>query len=77
VTGRITHTDEFRVRSASGKARIIVCSEDHIERAGRGPSEKWYVPSGIKTYKFKNGEPVAKIGDAFLDRTGEIYQRIR
>ena len=77
MVGRITHTDEFRVRSASGKTRIVVCSEDHFERGGRGASEKCYVPSGIKTYQFKNGESVAKIGDAFLDRTGEIYQRFR
>ena len=75
MAGRITHTDEFRVRSASGKTRIIVCSEDHLERGGHGASEKYYVPSGVRTYKFKNGDSVAKIGDTFLDRLGEIYQR--
>jgi hypothetical protein len=76
MTARYTHTDEFQVRSVSGKTRIIVCAEDHIERGGHGATQKYYVPSGIKTYKFKGGEPVAKIGDAFLDRSGEIYQRI-
>ena len=76
MAGRITHTDEFLVRSASGKTRIVVCSEDHVERGGHGASEKCYVPSGIKIYKFKNGESVARIGDAFLDPAGEIYKRI-
>ena len=37
---------------------------------------KYYVPSGLKTYTFENGEPAAKIGDAFLDRSGEIYRRM-
>lgn len=76
MTAKVTHTDEFRVRSASGKSRIIVCSEEHFERGGRGERQKYYVPSGLKTYKFKGGGPLAKIGDAFLDRPGEIYQRV-
>jgi hypothetical protein len=74
---RITHTDEFRVRSASGRTRIIVCSEDHLERGGPSQHQKYFVPSGLKSYKFKSGEPAAQIGDAFLDRSGEIYQRLR
>jgi len=32
------------------------------------------VPSGHKTYAFEDGGPAAKIGDTFLDRTGEIYR---
>ena len=62
---RITHTDEFPARSARGKIRTIVCSEDHIERGGVGATTKHYVPSGLKTYTFENGEPAAQIGDAF------------
>ncbi len=62
---RITHTDEFPARSARGKIRTIVCSEDYIERGGVGATTKYYVPSGLKTYTFENGEPAAQIGDAF------------
>jgi hypothetical protein len=46
------------------------------ERGGVGAMAKYYVPSGLKTYTFKNGDPAAKIGDAFLDRSGEIYRRM-
>jgi hypothetical protein len=55
---------------------MIVCAEDHIERGGGGATGKYYVPSGLKSYTFEGGEPAAKIGDAFLDRSGEIYRRI-
>ena len=76
VPSRITHTDKFPARSNRGKIRTVVCSEDHIERGGVGATGKYYVPSGLKTYTFENGEPAAKIGDAFLDRSGEIYRRM-
>ena len=76
MTKRITHTDEFTVHSDSGKERVIVCSEDCTERGGPAESQKYYVPTDPKTYKFKGGEPAAKIGDAFLDSSGEIYRRI-
>ena len=76
VPSRITHPDKFPAQSNRGKVRTIVCSEDHIERGGVGAMAKYYVPSGLKTYTFENGEPAAKIGDAFLDRSGEIYSRM-
>ena len=68
-------TDKFPVQSDSGNVRIIVCSQDHVERGGQGATQKYYVPTGLKTYYFEDGEPVAKIGDTFLDRSGEIYCR--
>jgi hypothetical protein len=76
MTARIIHTYEFWARSASGKTRVIICSEDRIERGGPGETQKYSVPTGLKSYKFKGGEPAAKIGDAFLDSSGEIYRRI-
>jgi hypothetical protein len=76
MTVKITHKDEFRVRSDSGKTRIIVCAEDHVERGGQGASQKYYAPSGIKSYKFKSGEAAIKVGDSFLDCSGKAYQRI-
>jgi hypothetical protein len=66
----------FPARSDSGTIRFIVCSEDHIERGAVGASHGTYVPTGLKSYTFEGGEPAAQIGDAFLDRSGEIYRRI-
>ena len=76
MTKRITRTYEFSVESDSGKKRVIVCSEDCAEKDGPEESQKYYVPTGPKTYKFKSGERAARIGDIFLDSSGEIYQRI-
>jgi hypothetical protein len=55
---------------------MIVCSEDRIERGGVGATQKYYVPTGPKSYEFDDGEPAAQIGDVFLDRSGEIYRGI-
>jgi hypothetical protein len=66
----------FPAQSDSGTIRFIVCSEEHIERSGVGATQKYYVPTGLKSYIFEGGEPAAQIGDAFLDRSGEIYRRI-
>jgi hypothetical protein len=76
MTARFTHKYEIWARSDSGKTRVIVCSEELIERGGRGETQKYYVPTGLKSYEFKGDGPAAKIGDAFLDRSGEIYRRI-
>ena len=76
VASRITRTHMFPARSDRGRMRFIVCSEDHIERGGVGATQKYYVPTGLKSYNFEGGEPAAQIGDAFLDRSGEIYRRI-
>ena len=76
MTKRITRTYEFSVESDGGKERVIVCSEDCAEKDGPEESQKYYVPTGPKTYKFKGGERAARIGDIFLDSSGEIYQRI-
>ena len=73
VESRIT--DKFPVRSDSRKVRMIVCSQDHVERGGQGGTQKYYVPIGLKSYYFEDGEPAAKIGDTFLDCAGEIYRR--
>ena len=75
MVSRITHSDKFAARSDSGKVRIIVCSEELIARGGYGGTE-YYVPTGLKQYHFEDGEPAAKIGDSFLDCSGEIYHRI-
>ena len=77
MTKRITRTYEFSVVSDRGKERVIVCSEDYAEKVGPQESQNYYVPTGPKTYKFKGGEPAAKIGDVFLDCSGEIYRRTR
>jgi hypothetical protein len=69
-TSRIARTHTFPVQSDSGEIRNIVCSEEHVS-AGR-----YYSPTGSKSYEFENGEPVATIGDAFLDRAGNIYRRM-
>jgi hypothetical protein len=45
-----------------------------IEKSDPHFQHKYYVPSGHKTYAFEDGGPAAKIGDTFLDRTGEIYR---
>jgi hypothetical protein len=76
MTRRITHTYEFSVESDSGKERVIVCSEDCAERGSLTESQNYYVPTGPKTYKFKGGERAAKIGELFLDSSGEIYRSI-
>jgi hypothetical protein len=67
---------EFWVRSDSGKNRIVICSEDRIQRGGPESTQKYYVPTGVKSYRFRDGERAAQIGDVFLDSTGEIYRRI-
>ena len=67
-------TRKFEVLSDRGRVRFIVCSEEQIERFDPHAQSKYYVPSGHKTYAFEDGGPAAKIGDAFLDRTGEIYR---
>jgi hypothetical protein len=54
---------------------MVVCAQDHVERGGQGTAQKYSVPTGLKNYYFEDGDPVAKIGDAFLDRSGEIYRR--
>jgi hypothetical protein len=55
---------------------MIVCAEEHSERGGYGGTLKYYVPTGVKSYHFDDGEPAAQIGDAFMDCSGEIYRRI-
>ena len=67
-------TRKFEVRSDRGRVRFIVCSEEQIEESDPHLQCKYYVPSGHKTYAFEDGGPAAKIGDTFLDRTGEIYR---
>jgi hypothetical protein len=69
LASRITKKHQFPAQSDSGRVRIIICSEEHVSATGQ-----YYIPSGVKTYEFENGEPAAKLGDAFLDRTGEIYR---
>jgi hypothetical protein len=76
MTARFTHRYEFQARSASGKTRVIVCSQDLVERGAAGTVQKYYVPTGLRSYEFKGDGPAAQIGDAFLDRSGEIYRRI-
>ena len=76
MAARITHRYEIWARSDSGRTRVIVCSQDLIERGGPGADQKYYVPTGLKSYEFKGGGPAAQIGDAFLDRSGEIYRRV-
>lgn len=76
MTARITRTSEISARSASGSIRVVVCSEELIEKGGPGETQKYYVPIGLKSYEFKGGGPAARIGDAFLDRSGEIYRRV-
>ena len=66
-------TRKVEVRSDRGRVRFIVCSEEQIERFDPQAQYKYYVPSGRKTYAFEDGGPAAKIGDTFLDRSGEIY----
>ena len=70
-------TRRFQVRSDRGHVRFIVCSEEHIERFDPHAGYKYYVPSGHKIYAFEDGGPAAKIGDTFLDRTGEIYRALQ
>ena len=72
---KITH--KFAVRSDRGNVRFIVCSEEQIERLDPHSEQRYYVPTGHKTYAFEDGGPAARIGDAFLDRTGEIYRAFR
>ena len=67
-------TRKFEVRSDRGHVRFIVCFEEQTERFDPHAQYKYYVPSGHKTYAFEDGGPAAKIGDTFLDRTGEIYR---
>lgn len=67
-------TRKFEVRSDRGRVRFIVCSEEQAERLDPHSQHKYSVPTGQKTYAFEDGGPAAKIGDAFLDRTGEIYR---
>ena len=55
--------------------RVIVCIEELTEGVSSS-GYKYQSRSGFNTYQFEGGEPVAKIGDAFLDRTGQIYRRI-
>jgi hypothetical protein len=66
----------FPAQSDSGTIRFLVCSEDYIERDGICANQAYYVPTGLKSYTFEGGEPAAQIGDAFLDRSGEIYRRM-
>ena len=68
-------TDKFPVQSDSGHIRMVICAQDHAERSSPGTAQKYYVPTGLTNYYFEDGDPVAKIGDAFLDRSGEIYRR--
>ena len=67
-------TRKFEVRSDRGRVRFIVCSEEQVERLDPHSQYKYSVPTGQKTYAFEDGGPAAKIGDTFLDRTGEIYR---
>lgn len=76
MTARIIHKYEIQARTEAGKTRVIVCSEELIEKSGPGETQRHYVPTGLKSYQFKDDGPAARIGDAFLDRSGEIYRRI-
>jgi hypothetical protein len=67
---------EFWVRSGTGKNRIVVCSEDRVEQGDPALTQKYHASTGIKSYRFKDGERAAQIGDVFLDSAGEIYRRI-
>lgn len=67
-------TRKIEVHSDRGHVRFIVCSEEQTERFDPHAQNKYYVTSGHKTYAFEDGGPAAKIGDTFLDRTGEIYR---
>lgn len=73
VTSRIS--DKFQVRSNGGAVRVIVCMEEQIEGVSSS-GFKYQSRSDFKNYQFEGGEPATKIGDAFLDRTGQIYRRI-
>ena len=68
---RIEYTHEFAVQSENGRIRVIVCSEDCARSAH--PLEGQTTPI---EYKFKGGDAVAKIGDLFLDCSGELYWRL-
>ena len=63
------------MQSDSGYIRKIVCAQNQTEMGGQNGTPKYYVPVGRKNYCFEDGEPAAMIGDAFLDRSGEIYRR--
>ena len=76
MTKRIPYTYEFSVRSDSGGERVIVCSEDCAGTGDPVESQTHYVPTAPTTYSFKGGDPAAKIGDLFLDCSGEIYRRM-
>jgi len=54
---------------------MVISAQDHVERSSQGTAQKYYVPTGLTNYYFEDGDPVAKIGDAFLDRSSEIYRR--
>jgi hypothetical protein len=73
---RIAYTHEFPVWSDSGGKRVIVCLEDSAKTGDSVESPTHYVPTVPATYQFEGGEPAAKIGDLFLDCSGEIYRRI-
>ena len=66
---RIPYTYEFSVRSdTGGEERVIVCSEDRTETDD--------LASQTHSYTFKGGDAAKKIGDLFLDCSGELYRRI-
>jgi len=75
MTPRIPYIYEFSVRSDSGGERVIVCSEDCAGTDGV-ESQTHDVSTALTTYRFKGGDPAAKIGDLFLDCSGEIYRRM-
>ena len=73
MTKRIPFTHEFLVQSDSGGVRVIVCAEDCAEMDGV-ESQTHDVPTAL--YRFQGGDLAAKIGDLFLDCSGEIYRRM-
>jgi hypothetical protein len=68
MTKRIPFTHEILVQADSGGVRVIVCSEDST-----GPDDP---ASQTHSYTFKGGDAAAKIGDLFLDCSGELYRRV-
>jgi hypothetical protein len=75
MTKRIPFTYEFSVRSDSGGVRVIVCSDD-CGGTGGTESQADDMSTDLTTYTFKGGDAAAKIGDLFLDCSGEIYRRM-
>jgi hypothetical protein len=66
----ITVKHPLPVQAETGETRVVLCLEEQIDTG------TYCIPTGVQNYEFEDGGPAAKIGDSFLDRTGNIYRRI-